>query len=71
MEKSAFAMEAAGQVDGNELKGMRDKLAALRADFLERHGTVVLKDPLLYDRCLASVRAAHEYVGRMLARSAS
>jgi TRAP-type uncharacterized transport system substrate-binding protein len=71
IEKTAFAMEASGQVDDDELRSMRDKLAALRTDILERQGTVVLKDALLYDRCLASVRAAHEYVGRMLARSAS
>lgn len=71
IEKSAFAMEAAGEVDASELKGMRDKLAGLRTAILERHGAVVLKDALLYDRCLASVRAAHEYVGRMLSGSAA
>jgi TRAP-type uncharacterized transport system substrate-binding protein len=71
MEKSAFAMEATERFDRQELRAMRDRLAALRTGILERQATVVLKDALLYDRCLASVRAAHEYVGRLLARGVS
>ncbi len=70
-ERSAFAMEAGGSVDVDEIKRMRDQLALLRTDLLEKQGTAVLKDPLLYDRCLASVRAAHEYFGNLVAREQS
>jgi TRAP-type uncharacterized transport system substrate-binding protein len=70
-ERRAFAMETAGTFDMDELRSTRDKLASLRAALLERHSDAPLKDPLLYDRCIASVRAAHEYVGRLLARETS
>jgi TRAP-type uncharacterized transport system substrate-binding protein len=70
-ERSAFAMEASGSVDVAEIKRMRDTLAVLRTELLEKQGTAVLKDPLLYDRCLASVRAAHEYLGNLVARERS
>jgi hypothetical protein len=38
----------------------------LRVSLLERYGRAVLKDQFLYDRCITSVRACHEYLGRLV-----
>jgi TRAP-type uncharacterized transport system substrate-binding protein len=68
VERSAFTMETSGLLNATELRQMRERLGGLRATVLERYPQVVLKDPFLYDRCVASVRASHEHVGRLLAQ---
>jgi TRAP-type uncharacterized transport system substrate-binding protein len=68
VERSAFAMEAADRLDIDELKRLRDRLGALRVTIIERYPRVVLKDSFLFDRCIATVRASHEHVGRLIAR---
>jgi hypothetical protein len=66
VERNAFTMETSGRLDAEELRRMREQLGGLRATVLERYPRVVLKDPFLFDRCVASVRASHEHVGRLL-----
>jgi hypothetical protein len=66
VERGAFTMETSGKLDAAELRRMREKLGSLRATVIERYPQVALKDPFLFDRCVASVRASHEHVGRLL-----
>ena len=65
-ERTAFAMETEGKLDVTELKYLRDKLGALRTSVLERYPDVLFRDPLLFDRCIASVRALHEHIETLL-----
>jgi TRAP-type uncharacterized transport system substrate-binding protein len=68
VERGAFSMETSGKLDAAELRRMRERLGSLRATVIERYPKVTLKDPFLFDRCVASVRASHEHVGRLLAQ---
>jgi TRAP-type uncharacterized transport system substrate-binding protein len=65
--RTIFTMEAQGKLDVAELKRLRDRLAGLRTLLIERYPKVSFKDPLLFDRCIASVRATHDHAGRLLA----
>ncbi|MGO8995747.1 MAG: TAXI family TRAP transporter solute-binding subunit [Polyangiaceae bacterium] len=69
VERSAFTMETSGKLDPSELRRMREQLGGLRATVIERYPRVALKDPFLFDRCVASVRASHEHVGRLLSQA--
>ena len=69
VERGAFTMETSGKLDAPQLRKMREQLGSLRATVLERYPRVVLKDPFLFDRCVASVRASHEHVGRLLTQA--
>jgi len=69
ISRTAFAMEAHGMLNLDELKRLRDQLGELRASLLERYPKVTLKDPLLFDRCIASARASHEHVARIIAQA--
>jgi TRAP-type uncharacterized transport system substrate-binding protein len=68
VERRAFELESGGTLDVEELKRLRDRLAALRISVLERYPLVVLKDSFLFDRCIASVRASHEHLSRLVAQ---
>jgi TRAP-type uncharacterized transport system substrate-binding protein len=69
VERGAFTMETSGRLDEAELRRMRERLGSLRATVIERYPRVTLKDPFLFDRCVSSVRASHEHVGRLLAQA--
>jgi hypothetical protein len=69
IERSAFAMEAEGNLDVVKLKLFWDKLGGLRALLLERYPSVLFRDPLLFDRCIVSVRATHELIGGLIAHA--
>jgi hypothetical protein len=69
VERGAFTMETSGRLDEAELRRMRERLGSLRATVIERYPLVTLKDPFLFDRCVTSVRASHEHVGRLLAQA--
>jgi TRAP-type uncharacterized transport system substrate-binding protein len=69
IEREMARMEAEGALDAEKLRAHRDKLAAMRADLLERYPALSLKDPMLFDRTVAAVAAAHARAGG-LARAA-
>lgn len=67
--RAAFAMEAREEFDVAELKRLRDQLGDLRASLVERYPKAHFKDPQLFDRCIASARATHEHVGRLVVKA--
>ncbi|HEY3448414.1 MAG TPA: TAXI family TRAP transporter solute-binding subunit [Myxococcales bacterium] len=72
LEKKALALAAGApdSLDAAELRRMRSRLEELRIGFLERyHSKANFKDPALFDRCLAAVRACDERVHQLLARA--
>jgi TRAP-type uncharacterized transport system substrate-binding protein len=68
VERGAFTMEMSGKLDAVELRRMREQLGSLRAIVIERYPLTTLKDPFLFDRCVASVHASNEHIGRLLAQ---
>jgi TRAP-type uncharacterized transport system substrate-binding protein len=66
IEKQLAHMEASHALDGAELGAARDRLADLGVTLLERYPALKLRDPQLYDRCVASVRACRERTRALL-----
>jgi hypothetical protein len=66
LEKRATSMES-DSLDREALKSMRAQIGALRIKLLERYPKLVLKDPTLFDRCMAMVRASDDRVRALLA----
>jgi hypothetical protein len=55
-------MESTSVLDRAELRLMYLKLGQLRLDLIERYPKAVLKDPQVFDRAFATVRASQERV---------
>lgn len=66
LEKRATSMES-DTLDSEALKSMREQIGALRIKLLERYPKLVLKDPTLFDRCMAMVCASDDRVRALLA----
>jgi hypothetical protein len=69
IERAAGVMEASGRLDPTALQDMLAALGHLRAHLLERYPKASLKDAMLFDRCVASVRAAHDRVAALRAQA--
>ncbi|MBI5534268.1 MAG: hypothetical protein HY898_16205 [Deltaproteobacteria bacterium] len=59
IERAISAMEASGSLDPQKLGTDRDRLGILRAELLERYPDLNLKDPMIFDRSVSCVAAAH------------
>lgn len=68
IESMVAAMETARSINVREVRSMRARLNHLRAEVLDRYPRMRLKDANLFDHCIASVRAAHEHLGAVLAK---
>jgi TRAP-type uncharacterized transport system substrate-binding protein len=66
MEKKIEGMLIAGALDPGELRRMRVRLGEVRITLLERYPKVKFRDPALFDRCIATVRASQEQLQRLL-----
>jgi hypothetical protein len=66
VEKRVADMESSAAYDLIALREMRTKLNTLRHSVLDRYRTANLKDAMVFDRCIASVRSSHEHIGTIL-----
>lgn len=69
-ERELSVLEVSVPMDRGRLVLIRDDLGRKRVELLERYPMFSLKDPMLFDRSIASVRAAHSRVADLLGRTA-